>query len=515
MKIKLTLCGLLFAAVLFLVGNQPAEAAEVWQARYYNNKLLWGAPVLVRNESGLNHDWGDGSPSEDVYTDNFSAEWITTTYFDEGTYRFFATVDDGMKVYIDGEVIIDVWYDSQEHTTNTDVHISKGNHNLKVEYYEAGGPATAKVSWEKVAVSSGGSGIWNAEYFNNISLSGTPALTQNESQINNTWLGVPATGVNADGFSVRWSADIPVEAGTYRFTTRTDDGVRLWVGGQKIIDQWQLQPATLISADITLTGGTVPVKMEYYDNDGVALAVLNWSKFDSAIEAQVVNNASSQVITDWKGEYFNNSALLGAPAVTRNDPAINWNWGTSSPIPNVLPEDFFSVRWTKTVNMDAGTYLFRVYADDGARVYVNDEIVIDSWERATGNWLTGTFTVEDGSANIRVEYLEMNLMAEIWAGWEPVNGAAASSSSSTTTGGTTNENVATLIDAGALTIRSGPDRTFDPVGYIIRNEQVTLLGRDSITYWIKIQHADGTIGWSSGKFLSSTVDFSTLPILDS
>ena len=516
MKTKLALFTVLFAAGLFLVSSQPAEAVEVWRARYYNNKLLWGDPVLVRNESGLNHDWGDGSPDEAVYTDNFSAEWITTTHFDEGLYRFFATVDDGMRLYVDGNEVIDVWYDSQLHTVNTDVYMTQGNHNLKVEYYEAGGPATAKVRWEKVSVVGATSGIWKAEYFNNTALSGTPALTQNESEINHIWAGVPASGIQADGFSIRWTADIPVEAGTYRFTTRVDDGVKLWIDNQLLIDQWKPQRATLYSADIILTGGTVPVKMEYYDQDGDAIASLRWSKFDATTAAQVENNASTQVISDWKAEYFNNSALQGTPSVTRSDKAINWSWGSSSPIPNVLPEDFFSVRWTKSVNFDPGTYLFKIYADDGARAYINDELVIDHWDRATGDWLTGTFTIaEAGAATVRVEYLEMNLHAEIWAGWETADGSVITTSDGTTET-TDNGNSATLISsARALTIRSGPDRTFGAVGYIVSNQTVKLLGRDSITYWIKIEHPDGTVGWSSGKFLSSTTDFTTLPVLDS
>ncbi|MFT5196953.1 MAG: hypothetical protein ACI85U_003993, partial [Candidatus Promineifilaceae bacterium] len=123
---------------------------------------------------------------------------------------------------------------------------------------------------------------------------------------------------------------------------------------------------------------------------------------------------------------------------------------------------------------------------------------------------TGTFTVADGNADIRVEYLEMDVMAEIWAGWEPSDG----SGTSTSTGSTSSGNTATLQNASALTIRNGPDRTFDAIGFIVGNQEVTLLGRDSITYWIKIEHPDGTVGWSSGKYLSSSTDFTTLPILE-
>lgn len=322
----------------------------------------------------------------------------------------------------------------------------------------------------------------------------------------------PVAGIGHDFFSVRWSANVPVEAGIYRFTVRADDGIRLKVNGQLIIDKWRTQKPTTYSADVTLPAGNVPVVVEYFDQAAGAVAVLNWSKFSSSEVTQVENTATSLSITDWKGEYFDNTVLDGVPSVTRNDPAINFNWGSSSPIPNVLTHDFFSVRWTKTVDIPAGSYQFKVYALDGARVWINGEQIINHWETATGDWLTGNFTSAGGANEVRVEYLHLGGMAEIFATWESLNGATVTTTESgeTVITGPT----ATLQNARALTVRGGPGRDFSPVGYITTVTTVKLLGRDSETYWIKVELPDGTIGWSSGKFLSSVTDFTTLTLVE-
>lgn len=516
MNFKTAIWTILVAVGLFLVGSQPVEAAEVWTAQYWNNTTRFGEPTYTRLESGLNNSWGFGSPHESIGNDNFSAKYETKTEFSAGLYRFFATSDDGMRVYVDNELIIDVWYESQEHITNADVYMSGGFHALRVEYFEASGQATAKLRWAKVDSAVNTTGLWQAEYFNNAGLSGEPILTQTENKIDYLWLGAPANGVPEDNFSIRWSANVPVEAGTYRFTVRADDGIRLKVDGQTIIDQWRTQPATTFSADVILPAGTVPVVVEYFDQTSQAVASLNWSKFSTSEARQVENTATSLSITDWKGEYFANTVLDGSPVVTRNDPSINFNWGSSSPIPNVLNHNGFSVRWSKTENIPVGSYLFKVYALDGARVWINGEQIINHWDTATGDWLTGTFNVTEGTTDIRVEYLHQSGMAEIFATWEALDGTVVTTT--TNEAGETVETVitgptATLISsARALTVRSGPGRDFGSIGYITQGVTVKLLGRDSETYWIRVELPDGTIGWSSGRFLSSETDFTTLDL---
>lgn len=251
-----------------------------WQASYWNNVELSGAPVHQVPEpgvgGGLDYNWGTGSPYPNVNTDYFSARWtnyleVTTT----ATYRFIATSDDGVRVWLDGALIINGWYDHAPLTFTAERQLTPGLHYVVVEYYERAGDALLRFSFETVMVN------WRAEYFNNPRLEGSPALVREDAQINFDWgTGSPASGINADGFSARWTRSVSLPAGLYRFTMTVDDGGRLWVGDHLLIDAWRDQAVTTYVGDIYLTGGTVPIRMEYYENAGQAVARLSWQKAD-------------------------------------------------------------------------------------------------------------------------------------------------------------------------------------------------------------------------------------------
>lgn len=117
------------------------------------------------------------------------------------------------------------------------------------------------------------------EYFNNTSLSEPAVLVRDDAQINFYWGGSPGTGVTSDNFSVRWSGEIAIPAdGAYRFATRTDDGVRLYIDGIRIINDWQNQgPTWNYSGAIHLAAGRHEIVMEYYEATGGATAELHWS----------------------------------------------------------------------------------------------------------------------------------------------------------------------------------------------------------------------------------------------
>lgn len=101
-----------------------------------------------------------------------------------------------------------------------------------------------------------------------------------DSDINFNWSSSsPMKGVPADGFSVRWSGlfTAPHGKGTrqYRFTTNTDDGVRLYIGNTAVIHQWKRQGKQHHSHDVSLKAGQrLPLIMEYHDSKGSAFAKL-------------------------------------------------------------------------------------------------------------------------------------------------------------------------------------------------------------------------------------------------
>lgn len=117
---------------------------------------------------------------------------------------------------------------------------------------------------------------WKGEYFNNTDVSGVPAVVRDDDNIAFDWgQAYPLPGVGVDNFSVRWTRELELPAGTYRFTLRTDDGVRLWVDDALLIDRWTAGYATN-EAVAQLTEGRHVVRVEYFEAGGEARAFLEW-----------------------------------------------------------------------------------------------------------------------------------------------------------------------------------------------------------------------------------------------
>ena len=116
----------------------------------------------------------------------------------------------------------------------------------------------------------------------------TLVLTRVDSTVNFAWgSAAPASGVTADNFSVRWTGRVQAPVtGTYRFSTVSDDGIRLWVNGQQVINNWTDHASTTnTSAAISLTAGVkYTITLEYYEKGGSAIAKLQWSYTGQALQ---------------------------------------------------------------------------------------------------------------------------------------------------------------------------------------------------------------------------------------
>jgi len=131
----------------------------------------------------------------------------------------------------------------------------------------------------RAPLQSEGDGL-SGEYFNNLKLEGA-ALKRVDAQIDFDWdQGKPMEGINEDNFSVRWTGQIlPPQSAMYTFSTRSDDGIRVWVDGKPLIDGWRDQSAReLLSGQIFLEANRRhDIKIEYYDSGYSASARLYWS----------------------------------------------------------------------------------------------------------------------------------------------------------------------------------------------------------------------------------------------
>ncbi|HEX3149181.1 MAG TPA: PA14 domain-containing protein [Gemmataceae bacterium] len=120
----------------------------------------------------------------------------------------------------------------------------------------------------------------SATYFDNKDLTG-PTVTRTDAAVDFYWPNVPVAGIGADTFSTRWSGQLTaIESGYYRFRTFSDDGVRLWVNGKLIVNNWTDHAGMYnTSGTISLKAGQkYDIRMEYYDNMGGGVARLEWKR---------------------------------------------------------------------------------------------------------------------------------------------------------------------------------------------------------------------------------------------
>ncbi len=149
---------------------------------------------------------------------------------------------------------------------------------------------------------------------------------------------------------MRWTGSHTFSAGPYLFTTTADDGVRVFLDGVSLINQWKDQGPTTYTATQTVTAGSHIVRMEFYENGGGAVARLSWANTGPTDPGDPGSCAAGQFLA----EYFNNQLLLGTPALSRCEAAINNDWGGGSPGPGVNA-DGFSVRWDRITHLQRGS----------------------------------------------------------------------------------------------------------------------------------------------------------------
>jgi beta-glucosidase len=121
-----------------------------------------------------------------------------------------------------------------------------------------------------------------------------------------------------------------------------------------------------------------------------------------------------------KAEFFANKNLEGAPALTRVDESVNFDWGMSGPAPS-LPADNFSARWTgRIVPTVSGTYRLGAIADDGARVFLDGKLIAEDWTDHAPTTITGEVTLKAGqSYDLKLEYYEGKIGAVAKLVWQP------------------------------------------------------------------------------------------------
>jgi hypothetical protein len=398
-----------------------AVPPDHWRAEYFDNPDLRGRPAAIRNEGARMIDFERGlvTPQPDCpdFTENFSARWSRMASFEATTYRFSLTADDGVRLFIDGAIVLDEWRDQAPAAFTKDIEMTGGKHRITLEYYNRAGGATARLAWTPApCFAAVPADRWRGEYFNNAELSGKPAMTRDDGndRLDFDW-GLNSPDANcplpADNFSARWTRTAAFGAGLYRFRFTGDDGVRVYVDRQLKLDRWREQMADH-SFDLPMTAGNHQITVEYFERWGSAALQFGWERHPCFADVPPEN---------WRGEYFDNPTLAGPPVLIRNDGdgSLNFDWGVQSPAASCgVPADDFSVRWSRKAILATGWHRFTLTADDGVRLFIDGRRVLDEWRHQAPATFTADVMLPAGTHRIVVEYYDRTNGATANVKWE-------------------------------------------------------------------------------------------------
>lgn len=275
--------------------------------------------------------------------------------------------------------------------------------------------------------SQGIRGPVKAEYYSDQNLKELTKKTQ-ESRVFFPFGDSSPEGLPSDRFSARWKLTVvPAYSEQYTFYTRTDDGIRLYVNGKRVIDQWKNMGTTEYTATVNLRAGrAVQVVMEYYEGGGPGHAELGWRSPGTPEEilspiGSYTTNISVKSKEGWvgpvKADYFSDTKFQNK-VLSRNESVIQYNFGNGSPHSKV-PKDRFTVRWTGKLQAAKTTdYTFYTITDDGVRLYLDGKQIIDEWRGMSPTEHRATVRLEKGKTySVVMEYVEYSGGAVAELGW--------------------------------------------------------------------------------------------------
>ncbi len=440
----------------------PGPATGAFTGCYYSNTTLSGSPSMIETDPVIDFSWGAGSPARSLSPLSFSASWQGYFAFNQGTWTFTASASDGVRLYVDGNLVLNQWQDQSRTTWSVAQSMTSGNHLIAVNYFEQTGTASIQVSWQN------NSPVTQAPVIS--SFTATPAVTTPGSAVALAWTVSGATSISIDHDlgEMRSRPDITVwPATTTTYTLTASNGpatstaavtVTIAAGGSAppptapaLVSATASSPAEV---DLVWTASTDSSGVAGYQisRNGAAIAstpgsTIAWADktvsaastytytiaaYDVAGRYSAPSNAlqvttppaspgtltcPSAATNAFSGCYYNNTTLSGSPVFVRNDSQIDFNWGAGSPDRTLTPLGF-SARWQGNFTFTGGNYTFSAITSDGLRVYVDGNRILNSWQDQPPTTLTAPYTLTAGSHLLVVEYYEQTGQATAQVSWQ-------------------------------------------------------------------------------------------------
>jgi hypothetical protein len=390
---------------LLQVEQATATTGDGLRGEYFDNANLTNLGV-ARIDGTVDFNWGTGSPDPAIAPNTFSVRWTgqvqpTTS----GTYTFFTQTDDGVRLWVNGTQLINNWTTGGYRERSGTIALVAGQqYDIRLEYYENTSSATARLLWSGPGVTR--QVIPQSQLFSPAPVDSTPPTATA------TAANVATSGETTYDFTVTYSDNVAIN-----ISSLDNNDVR--VTGPNSFNQL----ASLVSVNtpgngtprtatyrITAPGGT----WDAGDNGTYTLALQANQVSDTSNNFAAASTLGTFSVNltplaggdGLRGEYFDNinfTNLIDA----RIDSTVDFDWGIGSPNPAIAP-DTFSVRWTGQVQPPtSGTYTFFTQSDDGIRLWVNGQQIINNWTDHAPTENSGTISLAAGQKyDIRLEYYE-------------------------------------------------------------------------------------------------------------
>lgn len=323
---------------------------------YYNNANFTYF-AFNRIDPTLNSDWGSGSPDASINPDTFSilCKGKVRPQYSE-TYTFYVYADDGVHLWVNGQLLIDSFTDGTSERSGTITLTAGQLYDIRLEYYENGGGALLKFSWSspnqtkqivpqsnlypKLGTPSGNGTGLKAEYYGDQAFSNLK-FTRIDPIISSDWFsGSPDASIGSDHFSIRWTGFVqPRYTELYYFCTLTDDGGRLWIDGQLITDYWADGTTERCGTINLIAGQLYSIRMDFYENGGGAVARLSW---ETTINQPKEIIPASQLYPQLP------ATSTPTPTVTATSSSTVTSTNTPSQTPSITPSPTYTKTSTKT-----------------------------------------------------------------------------------------------------------------------------------------------------------------------
>lgn len=240
--------------------------------------------------------WSSGEPTPGISNKVNAAPFVTIALGAEPhTFTISASDPDGairkIELIVDGESVAEA-----EAATETFTWVMNGGvHDVWARATDDLGAVneSASITIDRSGVPDGfGHGV-HAEYFDNTELSGAPIVNETATKIGGDWFHQdPAPGVSRSSFSARYEGQlVPRATGEHLFAFSVTGGLRFYVGNELLIDAWsdpQSWDTQYQEARVSLIGGQAyPIRVEYFDNDGLASLSLTWREPESFYDGEI------------------------------------------------------------------------------------------------------------------------------------------------------------------------------------------------------------------------------------